>query len=101
MPYCYIENLDEFTAHLSKLDNIITTANTPYVYVIGDFNADLNKDHLFGSELASFCADMNLIISDTAHLKGGYTFVSSAHNTTSWLDHVVCTTNAHVLLSLI
>ena len=98
LPYCYIGNLDLFLSCLSEMDSIITAASTPYVYFIGDFNADLSKDHLFGSELKSFCSDMNLIISDKEHLGDSYTFLSSAHDSVSWLDHVVCTNSAHALM---
>ena len=99
MPYCYSGNLDLFLSCLSEIDTIISSASTPYVYFMGDFNSDVHKDHhLFGAELKSFCNDVNIVISDTEWLHDCYTFLSSAHNTVSWLDHVICTNSAHHLL---
>jgi hypothetical protein len=99
LPYCSPEYHDEFLAYLSKIESLITSADTPYVYAIGDFNADLNKDHRFGNELSQFCHDMDLTISDKVHLQDCYTFVSCAHNSTAWLDHVICSASAHSLLN--
>lgn len=43
-----------------------------------------------------FCTVENLVLSDVIHLEeGAYTFISSAHNTVSWLDHVVSSQSAH------
>ena len=95
MPYCTTDNYHEFVAYLSKIDALINTANTPYVSAIGDYNSDFVKDHAFGKELLSFCTEAGLTISDKMDLDSCYTFVSSSYLTTSWLDHVVCTTSAH------
>jgi hypothetical protein len=48
--------------------------------------------------LISFCKDVNLVLSDKDHLVDCYTYLSTAHNTVSWLDHVVCTNSAHTLV---
>jgi hypothetical protein len=98
MPYCSYVNFDDLIAYLSTIDSLVGDAETPYVYAIGDFNADISKAHSFGNELLSFCRDVGLTISDSVYLQNCYTFVSSAHHTTSWLDHVVCTTSAHKLV---
>jgi hypothetical protein len=99
MPYCCPSNLDEFVQYLSRAESIMSEANTPYVYLIGDFNADPRGSHLFGTELSEFCKEMNLIMADAHFLDGDcYTYVSEAHNTTSWLDHVICTANSDSLI---
>jgi len=51
------------------------------------------------SKLKAFCEDENLIISDHVSLDNLSTFVSLAHGTTSWLDHIVATHSMHQLLS--
>jgi exonuclease III len=99
MPHCCLENLDSYLETLSSIDGVIKCSSTPNVFVIGDFNADPNKKHLFGQELADYCHDCNLIISDLVFLRDCYTFFSCAHNTTSWLDHAVCTASAHQLIT--
>jgi endonuclease/exonuclease/phosphatase family metal-dependent hydrolase len=100
LPYSCASNIDEFVMYLSKLESIITQADTPYVYVSGDFNADVTHNHLFGTELTEFCQDTDLLLSDTLLLNSGhcYTHVSASHGTTSWLDHVLCTVNSHKLV---
>ena len=60
-------------------------------WYFGDFNAAV--DTLFETELLEMCRTLNLIISDYNvydRESGQYTYVSDAHNTTSWLDHVLC-----------
>ena len=98
MPYCCADNYDIFLANLAKIESTIRTSDTPYIFAIGDFNADPTSDHLFGRELAQYSQDSNLIIADILHLKNIYTFYSCAHNTTSWLDHALCTPSAAQLV---
>ena len=41
------------------------------------------------------------MLSDIDHIgadSGSFTFVSEAHGTTSWIDHCLCTTQAHASL---
>ena len=45
MPYCTTYNYHEFVAHLCKIDNIINATYTPYVYAIGNYNAEFVIDH--------------------------------------------------------
>ena len=63
--------------------------------VMGDFNADFKKR--FGKELLNFCNEQSLYPSDLL-IHGidsdWYTYVSEAHGTTSWIDHIVCTGSA-------
>ena len=98
MPYCCRDNLNDFMLNLLHIDGIISTADTPYVFVAGDFNADTTKDHLFGSNLSTFCGENDLVISDTVYLQNSFTFLSSAHQSMSWLDHIVCTRSGHSFL---
>lgn len=99
MPFCCSDNLSDFLLKLHRIDSIITTAGTPYVFIAGDFNADITRDHVFGRKLEKFCDDNGLIISDTVLLKDSFTFVSSAHQSMSWLDHIICTKSAHPFLT--
>ena len=107
LPHCCLDNLDEYLHYLTMLDSCIVNSNTPYVFAMGDFNADISVDNSgifkqrFGKELTQFCQEEQLIISDKVHLdgiNGVYTYLSDSHNSTSWLDHLVCTTSAHKLV---
>ena len=53
---------------------------------------------LFEHELVELCKGEHLCISDYEMLgrnSGFYTYVSDAHHSTSWLDHVICSSNMH------
>ena len=55
-------------------------------------SADLERSFMY------FTADNALQISDgilRGYQSGVFTYISEAHGTVSWLDHVVCTVNAH------
>ena len=76
--------------YLNEIKIIIESVNTPYVYVLGDFNADIQSDSVFGSELVEFCTLNKLDFIDRITLpSSSFTFISQAHGTTSWLDHIV------------
>ena len=48
------------------------------------------------------CTHHELIISDYEHFgrnSSQFTFVSDAHSTTSWLDHIICSFNLFIILS--
>ena len=40
MPFCNRDNLELFMFYLGKINSIITDADTPYVYIVGDLNSD-------------------------------------------------------------
>ena len=75
---------NDFCFYLNKLQYIIESARTPYVFILGDYNADIQSESVFISELINFCdtnslhfIDRSLLLPDT------FTFVSQAHGTTS------------------
>ena len=68
----------------------------PYLYVLGDFNADFAKHSSFDREFTNICGVNMLKISDRAHLPmDTFTFISKAHGSTSWLDHCVTSASGH------
>ncbi len=57
--------------------------------IIGDFNADPNKGK-FWSELVEFTRNSELKIVDHIELPyDSFTYISPAHSSTSWLDHIL------------
>lgn len=66
-------------------------------FIVGDMNADISdSSSLFGNHLLQFCSDNGLILSSKVHLPANsYTYISEAWHTTSWLDHCICTADAH------
>ena len=86
--------------YLSQLLQIIEDFSSPYVYVCGDFNANVFSNSRFGNELLRLCSDNSICLSDTLFLPSNtYTFVSYSHDTVSWLDHVLSTTSGHSLFN--
>ena len=75
---------DDYGFYLDKIRCIIDAASTPYIFVLGDFNADVKSDSVFGSELIEYC-DNNILccIGKSMLLPDSFTFYSAAHGTTS------------------
>ena len=95
-PYESHNNFDEFMNYLGKVYSIIHMADTPYVLVMGDMNANTymyserNRVSVFGEELVKFCNEYSLILSDVSKLGCSaniYTHYSDAHHSVYWLDH--------------
>ena len=96
-PYEKSENESDF---LNALGSILTTVeelDTTSVFVIGDMNADISDARsMFGNHLQNFCSENGFILSSKFFLPvDSFTYVSDAWHTTSWLDHCICTTDAH------
>ena len=58
------------------------------VYLVGDWNGEINANSVFGSELSSFCTEHSYVIYDIEHLgidSGSFTFISEAHGSTVYI----------------
>ena len=90
------DNLDEFLYYLAKINSIIEDHPSSHSCIIGDFNANITKGckSLFGKELVQFCESENFVIADALKCdESAFTFFSDAHNSVSWLDHIVVSSN--------
>ena len=100
LPYDSSDNYDEYKHYLAKLNHIINEHDSPYVYVVGDFNAYTTNGSRFGRELQEMCDKTSLVVSDLNMLSlDTFTFISKAHGSTSWLDHCVTTGTGHNIIS--
>ena len=91
MPYQCLDNQELYNEYIGKICAIVEDSSTSNVILLGDFNADVNT--LFETELMAMCDTLKLTISDYiifGRFSGQFTHLSDAHNTTSWLDHVIC-----------
>uniref|UniRef100_A0A3P9KQQ7 Reverse transcriptase domain-containing protein n=1 Tax=Oryzias latipes TaxID=8090 RepID=A0A3P9KQQ7_ORYLA len=99
----YESNLleDEFLHKLAFIKAYIEDSSSTCVFVMGDFNADLSDDSsIFGNHLTSYCEENNLTLSSKILLPDtSFTYISDAWHSTSWLDHCICTADAHASLS--
>ena len=58
---------------------------------VGDFNSDILRSSVFGRELTKFFEENDYIIGARRYLpENSFTFHSDAHDSVSWLDHVIC-----------
>ena len=100
LPYECDMHYDDCCFYLSKLQCTIDSAQTPYIFILGDFNADIQSTSMFGAELIDFCNNNNLCFIDKEKLPpDSFTFVSQAHGTTSWIDHCITTTSGQSITS--
>ena len=97
LPYDCDVNYDDYCFYLNKINCIIDTASTPYVFIMRDFNANINLDTLFGKELIDFC-DINYLLKNML-LPDTYTFLSQAHGSTSWLEDCITTSSSQTVIS--
>lgn len=83
------EAFHEYRSALAKLKCIIDEQNIDHVLLMGDFNADPFKGRFWG-ELKRFTNEMSLMILNEVLPNDTFTYLCPAKNSTSWLDHVVC-----------
>ena len=99
MPFFSNENFDNYIECLAELKNICDSSHSSMCIFGGDFNANLGTP--FHTLIENFCADENLCIFDEKYLDHDdnvFTFLSDAHGSSSWLDHILCSRNAEPLL---
>ena len=96
MTYQHDNNYDTFMECIGRLSATIEDSHMYNFIILGDFNSAV--DTPFESELLELCSAYELTISDYQRYGQGlgqFTYVSDAHNSTSWLDHIICSHNVH------
>ena len=96
-PFESSANESEYLNRLAYVMACIQDNLSSRIFIVGDWNADLS-DHrsTFASHLKHFCSDNGLFLSSELLLPNdSYTYTSEAWHTTSWLDHCICTSDAH------
>ncbi|WP_138921974.1 hypothetical protein, partial [endosymbiont of Tevnia jerichonana] len=100
LPYQSSDNYEELFNYLGKIACIIEEKDTTNVIITGDFNAAVNIP--FESELIAMCDNTGLVISNYemfGRTSNTYTYVSDAHNSTSWLDHFICSHRVNSMIT--
>ena len=86
--------------YLSKLFQIIDEFQSPYIFVCGDFNSNIRSPSQFDDDLLQLFSDNSLCLADALFLpRNTFTFISSSHDTVSWLDHILTTTSGYSLFT--
>ena len=91
MPYQCPDNKELYMEYICKISAIVEDSSTRNVILLGDFNAAINT--LFETELIEMCDSLDILTSNYKTFRrfsGQFTHVSDVHNTTSWLDHIIC-----------
>ena len=99
MPVDQVSNVDLFLFYLGKIQSHLEGEDLNYALIVGDFNADPGKG-LFFPLLRDF-AEANLLrLADIESLPhDSLTHLNHGHNSTSWLDHILCSDNLFPALS--
>ena len=88
MPTAGIDNRDLYQEYLGKVGAIVSDSKYHHTMITADWNAKPGTVEF--ELLKDFCDSNNLIISDVQSLPAdSFTYVSDAHDTCSWLDHIV------------
>ena len=88
----------EFICTLAEIEAIIKDTKHNSRILMGDFNTNLD-DSCFGKILRDFINNNNLIVADKVLPEDNFTYLSPGHNTTSWLDHVICSQDLQIDIS--
>lgn len=93
MPYSCPGNRDLYQDYIGKIEALIEESSCNSILILGDWNAAPGTlEYTWMSEL---CSDRSLTIADVEALPNdSYSCVSEAHNTTSWLDHALVSSNS-------
>ena len=100
LPYQSSDNYEEYCNYLGKIASIIEEKDSSKIVIAGDFNAAVNSR--FETELLDICDNFDLVIYDYevfGRTIGTFTYVSDAHNSTSWLDHFICSRGVQSLVT--
>lgn len=99
LPYDNKQNFAQYVHYLAMLKSIIDEYDSPYVCILGDFNADIVKQTDFGKELEGFCQETSLKVADILLLpQTSFTHINDGSSTESWLDHILCTNGSFSII---
>ena len=83
------ESTTKYSYVLGEVQDILCRLPSSKVILTGDFNADHIVKSTFWSYLHQFIESNDLVMRDCDLPNDTFTFLSSAYNTTRWLDHVI------------
>ena len=89
------EILTEYDQVLGELHASLNIVDTDNIIWFGDFNADHNRGRLW-PRLSDFSSENGFRFVDSTLPYDSFSFISSAHSTTSWIDHCLISGNIDV-----
>ena len=73
---------------LGAIQSLLNELDSINLVLVGDFNADWNRGGMW-NYLSTFIEENSLVVNDLSLPSNSFTYLSPAHNTTSWIDHVI------------
>ena len=83
------DSLEEYKCSLANLEVVIRENNVNQIILAGDFNADPGKGR-FWKLLMEFVKILSLQVLTDIFPNDTFTFICPSRNSTSWLDHIIC-----------
>ena len=83
------ESLSRYQCVLGELQSLLDNINIGKILIMGDLNADPIRKSKFWPSLKIFVEDNDLNINDLSLPTTTFTYLNTAYNTTSWIDHVI------------
>ena len=80
---------------LGELQTVLQDSECDILFA-GDFNASHLDMKRFSLDLMQFIEINSLVMKDAMLPNDSFTYLSSAHNTTSWIDHVITSNNLNI-----
>jgi len=90
------DSLELYLECLTYLHAIIVDSNAVHTVVAGDFNCSVGSR--FFTEFKEFVADNNFVASDLIRLDNVTTYVSDDGQKLSWVDHIISSPTADIML---
>ena len=82
--------LEDFRCSLDDIETVIKESNVNQVILAGDFNSDPFKGR-FWKILLEFTKSLSLHTITDYFPDDTFTYLCPSKNSTSWLDHIICT----------
>ena len=83
------ESLSNYQCVLGELQSFLDETSTNKLLMMGDLNADPIRKSRFWLSLKNFIDENELIMNDLSLPNSTFTYLNTAHNTTTWIDHVI------------
>ena len=90
------ESLAMYQSVLGELQGFLDELKCNNVILFGDFNTAHNAGRRFWPDLEQFIVSNSLTMNDLSLPNETFTYLSSAHSTTSWIDHVISSSNMSI-----
>lgn len=90
------ESLSDFECVLGELQDILDNLDEHRVILMGDMNADPIRRSRFWPSTEEFLKHNDLNMNDLSLPLDTFTYLSAAHNSTSWIDHVMSSRNMEI-----